>query len=113
MNSEIHEQLRERTKQFAVRIIRLARALPQSREGDVIARQVLRSGTAVAANYRADFVSKISVVVEEADETVFWLELAESSGLVPAEKLQSLTKEAKELLAIFPASRRTAKQDSK
>ncbi len=113
----MHEQLRERTKQFALRIIRLSRHLPTTREADVIAKQVLRSGTAVAANYRAagrsrsraDFVSKISVVAEEADETVFWLELLEEAGLLPATRLEPLLDEARQLAAIFTASRRTAK----
>jgi len=91
--------------------------LPAGRETDVIAKQILRSGTAVAANYhaagrsrpRADFVSKISVVAEEADETVFWLELLEEAGLLPANKLEPLLGEARQLTAIFTASRRTAK----
>jgi four helix bundle protein len=117
VGNDMHQQLRERTKKFALRIIRFSKSLPPNREGDVIGRQVLRSGTAVAANYRAagrsrsraDFVSRISVVVEEADETVFWLELASEAGLVPFDKLQSLLREANELLAIFSASRRTAK----
>ncbi len=117
MGIEKHEQLRQRTKQFALRIIRLSRHLPAGREADVIGRQILRSGTAVAANYRAagrsrsraDFISKISVVAEEADETVFWLELLEDTDLVPTSKLEPLLDEARQLAAIFTASRRTAK----
>jgi four helix bundle protein len=117
MGVERHEELRQRTKQFALRIIRLSRHLPPGRETDVIGKQVLRSGTAVAANYRAagrsrsraDFISKISVVAEEADETVFWLELLEDAGLLPAAKLEPLLDEARQLAAIFTASRRTAK----
>ena len=117
MGSEMHQELRQRTKRFALRIIRFSKSLPASREGDVIARQVLRSGTAVAANYRAagrsrsraDFISRISVAVEEADETVFWLELASEAGLVAPDKLEPLVREANALLAIFSASRRTAK----
>ena len=78
------EALKLRTKQFAIRIVGVVRSLPRTREGDVIGKQLLRCGTAVAANYRAvcrsrsnaEFISKISIVVEEADETVFWLELA-------------------------------------
>ena len=77
------EQLRERTKLFAIRIVRLFRALQKTAEGRVLGRQLLRSGTGVAANYRAacrarsrpEFIAKIGIVVEEADETVFWLEL--------------------------------------
>ncbi|HYX70879.1 MAG TPA: four helix bundle protein [Terriglobales bacterium] len=118
MGIEKHEQLRQRTKRFALRVIRLSQALPQRREADVIARQVLRSGTAVAANYRAagrarsraGFIAKLGVVVEEADETVFWLEMLEESGLVAAAKLADLHKEAEELLLIFSASRRTARE---
>ncbi|MBZ5648741.1 MAG: four helix bundle protein [Acidobacteriia bacterium] len=116
---DLHQQLRERSKQFAVRIVRLSNHLPKTREGDVLARQLLRSGTSVAANYRAagrsrsraDFISKISIAVEEADETVFWLELLHESGLVNSNRLEPLILEAKELLAIFSASRRTAKAD--
>src|SRR5216684_3299767 len=77
------EQLRLRTKQFAIRIVRLFRALPKSDEARVIGKQMLRSGTSVAANYRAvcrarsqaEFVSRMGLVVEEIDETVFWIEL--------------------------------------
>ena len=118
MGIEKHEQLRQRSKRFALRIIRLSEALPPRRAADVIARQVLRSGTAVAANYRAagrarsraEFIAKLGVVVEEADETVFWLEMLEESGLVRASKLADLRKEAEELLLIFSASRRTARE---
>lgn len=112
-----HEELRKRTKAFAVRIVKLCRALPENREGDVFGRQLLRAGTSVGANYRAagrsrskaDFVSKITVVLEEADETVFWLEMLRESGLIPAHRLGPLLDEANQLVAIFSASRRTAK----
>ncbi len=111
------EQLRERTKQFALRIVRLFRSLPKSDEARILGRQVLRSGTSVAANYRAicrarskaEFVAKIGTVVEEADETVFWLELLVETGTVPKVRMQDLLAEANELLAIFAASQRTAK----
>jgi four helix bundle protein len=84
------EQLRARTKQFAIRIVRLFKSLPRTEEARVIGKQVLQAGTSVAANYRAvcrarsrpEFVSKIGVVVEEADETVFWLELLVDTGVV-------------------------------
>ena len=113
------ETMKLRTKQFAIRIVGVARTLPRTREGDVIGRQLLRSGTAVAANYRAvcrarshaEFISKISIVVEEADETVFWLELLADTEIIPAQKLSLLMKEANELLAICAASLRTAKQN--
>ena len=118
MSIDQHQLLRDRTKKFALRIIRVSQALPRTREANVIGTQVLRSGTSVAANYRAagrsrsraEFASRIGVVVEEADETVFWLELLVESGIIPAEKLNAIMKEANELLAIFSASRATAKR---
>src|SRR5580700_3567252 len=102
------EAMKLRTKQFAVRIVSVSRSLPRSREGDVIGKQLLRSGTAVAANYRAvcrarskaEFISKMSIVVEEADETVFWLELLGDTRIAQAAKLALLLKEANELVAI-------------
>ena len=113
-----HEVLRQRTKEFALRILRLFQSLPKTEEGRIIGRQLLRSGTAVAANYRAvgrarskaEFISKMGIVVEEIDEVVFWLELISDGGLVPALRLADLRKEANELLAIFAASQHTAKK---
>lgn len=110
------EQVRDRTKQFALRIIRLVRSLPRSSEAQVLGKQLLRSGTSVGANYRAagrarskaEFVSKIGVV-EEADETVFWLECLIESGIVKEALLGDLLTEANELVAIFAASQRTAR----
>ncbi len=112
------EELRDRTKRFAIRIVRLFRLLPKTDEARTIGRQLLRSGTSVAANYRAvcrarskaEFIAKIGVVVEEADETVFWLELLIDTGIIAREKLNDLLKEANELLAIFAASQITAKR---
>jgi four helix bundle protein len=117
MNSEKHQELRTRTKAFALRVIRMSQALPRSREANVLIQQVLRSATGMAANYRAagrsrskaEFIAKIGVVVEEADETVFWLEMLLDSGMVRPEKLQNLLAEATQLVAIFTASRKTAK----
>jgi four helix bundle protein len=117
MNSEKHQELRTRTKAFALRIIRMSQALPRNREANVILNQVLRSATGIAANYRAagrsrskaEFIAKIGVVVEEADETVFWLEMLADSGIVRPEKLANLQAEATELVAIFTASRKTAR----
>jgi four helix bundle protein len=111
------EDLRRRTKEFALRIIKLFRALPKTEEARILGRQVLRSGTAVAANYRsaccgrsrADFISKIGLTVEEADETVFWLELIVDAGIFKSSKLDSLIAEANELVRIFQATRTTAK----
>jgi four helix bundle protein len=100
------EELRQRTKQFALRVIRLFRALPKTEEARVLGKQVLRSGTAVAANYRsacrarsrADFISKIGITVEEADETAFWLELLIDAGIVRRGRLEKLQAEANELV---------------
>jgi four helix bundle protein len=111
-------QLKERTKQFAIRIIRMLRALPKTDEARVISRQLLRAATSVAANYRAvcrarstaDFVAKMGLVVEEADETVFWLELLADAGIIQKARLEQLEREANELLAIFAASQRTVKR---
>src|SRR5215471_4102003 len=113
------EQIRDRTKQFAIRIVRLFRSLPKTEEARIIGRQVLRSGTSVAANYRAvcrarskaEFVSRIGTVVEEADETVFWLELLIETGVISQSRTDGLLKEANELLSIFAASQRTAKKN--
>lgn len=112
------EVLKTRTKKFAIRVVRLFRSVRNVEEGRIIGRQVLRSGTAVAANYRvacrarshAEFVAKIGVVVGEADETVFWLELLVDTGVVSKSTMGSLLTEANELLAIFAASQRTAKR---
>ena len=110
------EDLRGRTKRFALRIIKLFRALPRSEEARILGKQVLRSGTSVAANYRAlcrarskaEFVAKMGIVIEEADETIFWLELLVEAGIVPEAKMDDLIAEANELTAIFVASRKTA-----
>lgn len=113
----MQEALRTRTKQFALNIIRLTRQLPGNTEGWVIGKQMLRSGTSVAANYRAascarsqaEFVAKIGVVVEEADETAFWLDLLHAAGTVDPKQLAPIIHEANELVRIFAASYQTAK----
>ena len=110
------QELKQRTNKFALRILDLADALPQTRSGNVIAGQIIRSGTSVAANYRAlcpaksraDFINKTSIVEEEADESCFWLQLLIDRGLLAAGRVQPLLKEANELTAIFVASRKTA-----
>ena len=92
------EELKERTKQFAVRIVRLFQSLPKTEEARVLGRQVLRSGTGVGANYRAvcrarsrsEFIAKLGVVLEEADETVFWLELLIETGIVQQPRMEAL-----------------------
>ena len=111
------EALRARTKKFALRIIRLFRRLPRSPDAQVLGKQLLRSGTSIGANYRAaglarskaEFISKIAIVVEETDETVFWLECLIESGIIPEALLRDLLVEANELLAIFAASLRTSR----
>src|SRR2546422_5736302 len=115
------EQMRARTKQFAIRVVRLFRALPKTREAMVMGNQLLRSGTSVAANYRAacrarsraEFLSKLGVVEEEADESVFWLELLTDANLVRRERLRDLVSEARQITAIFVASRRTVKSNNR
>ena len=118
MDPAAAEELKRRTKQFGLRIIRLYRALPRNSEAQVIGRQVLRSGTSVGANYRAvcrarssaEFVSKLGVVIEEADESLYWLEMLLDSGTVAENRLAALVKEAEELICIFVAARQTARQ---
>jgi four helix bundle protein len=115
-----HFALRDRTKRFALRVLKLCDSLPKTDAGRTISRQLLRSGTSVAANYRAvgragsqaEFVAKMGVVIEEADESEFWLELLVDSGIIPKPRLDELTLEANESVAIFVASQKTAKQTS-
>lgn len=111
------DELKRRTKRFALTIIDLFRTLPRTEDARVLGKQMLRSGTSVAANYRAtcrarskaEFIAKIGIVVEEADETVLWLEMLTESGIVPSAATQPLLKEGNELLAITAASYHTAK----
>lgn len=111
------DELKQRTKIFALRVINLCRSVQSGDVARTLARQLLRPGTSVGANYRAvcrarskaEFIAKIGVVVEEADETVFWLELMAESNLVKPSRLQALQQEANELLAIFAASQHTAR----
>ena len=110
-------ELKNRTKKFALDIIRLVSELPETKAGHTIGNQIIRSGTSVAANYRsacrarsnADFASKINLVEEESDETQFWLELILDANLLKRERLQTLLKEADELTAIFTAAGKTAR----
>jgi four helix bundle protein len=114
------EELRDRTKAFALRIIRLFRAMPYRTDTQVLGKQLLRCGTSVAANYRAvcrarskaEFVARIGIAAEEADESVLWLELLNESGITKPELTTDLLKEAKELTAILTASQQTAKKGS-
>jgi four helix bundle protein len=119
--TEKTEELRKRTMQFALRVVRLFRSLPSSAEARVVGQQLLRSGTPVAANYRAvckarsraDFISKLGIVEEEIDESVFWLEFLVEAQVMPRKRMSELIGEAKQLTAIFGASRRTAKQNNR
>ena len=116
MNTDIEfrEAFKQRLKQFALRIIKLYQALPKSGEAQVIGNQLLRSATSMAANYRAacrarsgkEFYSKLSIVVEEADETLFWLELLSESEIFAGEKLNPITAEALEILKIVAKARK-------
>jgi four helix bundle protein len=111
------EALKVRTKDFALRVLRLYRSLPRTEESRILGSQLLRSSTSIGANYRAacrgrsraEFIAKLGVVLEEADETVFWLELLQEGTIFPAGKLRDLLQEANELVAIFASSVRTAK----
>ena len=109
------EQLRQRTKQLAIRVIKMSRTLPRTKEVLVIGDQMIRSATSVGANYRvvcrarskAEVTSKLSIVIEEADETAFWLDILIETQIVSQERLQSLISETDELLAIFSSARST------
>ena len=112
------EQMKKRTKEFAKEIIKLCRKLPNNREGRLIGAQIFRSGTSVASNYRAacrarskaEFISKLSVVEEEADETLFWLDLIDEMGIFDSALLDSLKKENDEIIAIIVASIKTTRK---
>jgi four helix bundle protein len=114
-------ELKQRTKQFAIRIVTIFRSLPHSPDAQTLGKQLLRSGTSVGANYRAvcrarsqtEFIARMGIVVEEADETVFWLELLSETGVVRPERTQDLLNEANELVKIFGASLRTSKHGVK
>jgi len=111
------EQLKDRTKKLAIDIIRLTDTLPKSDSTTILNRQIIRSATSIAANYRAacrarskaDFVNKLGIVEEESDETLFWLEMFIESGKVRKENIAYLYKEVNEIVAIFSASHKTAK----
>ncbi len=111
------EEMRQRTKQFSYRVLKLFRALPRNAEGYIVGKQLLRSGTSVAANYRAvcrarskaEFIAKLGVVLEEADESVFWLEFIDDNEILKKSRVAALLNEARQLTAIFAASQATAK----
>jgi four helix bundle protein len=112
------EEMKRRTKEFAKEIIKLCRSLPKNREGRLIGEQIFRSGTSIAANYRAacrarstaEFISKMGIVEEEADETLFWLEIIQEMDVMKTELLQAIIKENNEIISIVVSSIKTAKQ---
>ena len=114
-------ELKRRTQRFAIDIIKFVEDLPSTRSLNVLSNQLLRSSSSVGANYRsackgkstADFINKIVIVEEEADESVYWLELMEESGLVNSKETVALKKEANELTAIFTAIGKTAKANQR
>jgi four helix bundle protein len=116
--STFNETMRTRTKDFAIRVVKMYSKLPQTEECKVIGKQLLRSATSVAANFRAscrarsdkEHYAKMCIVIEETDESLFWIELLEESELVPSEKLASLKQEITEILSIFAKSRKTMKE---
>ena len=111
------EELKTRTKKCAIDVIRFVDTLPKSDSTTVISRQIIRSAKSVAANYRAacrarskaDFINKLGIVEEEANETLFWLEMFVESGKVKKESIADIYKEVDEIVAIFSASHKTAK----
>jgi len=110
------KELQDRTKKFALRVIKLVRELEKDSIGRIIGKQLLRSATSIAANYRGvcraksvkDFIAKLAVVIEEADETIFWLEIISEADLIKKILIEDLLKEANELTAIMVASRHSA-----
>ncbi len=112
------DELKERTMDFAVRVLKMVDALPNTTAGRTVGGQIARSSTSVAANYRAalrtksdaDFINKITIVLEETDESGFWIELAERTELFPPKRLKALLQESEELTKIFNATRTTARR---
>ncbi|HUU93824.1 MAG TPA: four helix bundle protein [Phycisphaerae bacterium] len=119
--TDAREQLRPRTKQFALRTIRVIDALPKTSPAQVIGKQLLRSALSVGANYRAacrarsraEFVAKMGIVEEESDEARYWMEILTEAGLLKQEQLAPLMKEAGEIAAMVVASIKTARKQSK
>ena len=124
MNNELEKKdkklvdLQTRTKQYAFRIIKLTEALPKTNTARVLGNQLLRSGTSVAANYRAacrarsraEFIAKLGIIIEEADESEFWLEMIVETALMKKERIQPLLGETKEIISIMVASRKSARK---
>jgi len=112
------DELKQRTKLFALRVIKLFKTLPNTADAQIIGKQLLRSATSVAANYRAacrarsnaEFHSKVSIVIEEADETMFWIELLWEADIVKKELLGNLYQENEEILKIMATSRKNSEK---
>ena len=110
-------ELERRTKEFSLQLIRFLKSLPRNYLGEIMGKQLLKSGTSIGANYReanraeskADFIHKLAIAEKEASETVYWLELMVEAGIGNREDVARLLKETKELLAIFTAAGRTSK----
>ena len=111
------DEMKQRTKKFALRIIKLVESLPKTRTSDVLGKQLLRSGTSVGANYRAacrgkslpDFIAKLGIVEEEADESLYWIELLVEASQVKNELVINLLDEANQIVAIVVSAIRTSK----
>jgi four helix bundle protein len=111
------EELKQRTKQFGIRIVKLVEALPRNQSAAIMGRQLLRSSTFVGANYRAvcrarsraDFIAKLGIVEEECDESLYWLEMLVETGQINAALVAGLVEEGQEILAIIVASAKTAR----
>ena len=118
MKADSRQDLRKRTSEFALRIIKLYAALPKTTEAQVLGKQLLRSGTSVGAHYReacraksnADFISKIEGGLQELDETTYWMELLSEGEIIASTRLQSLEAEANELIAMFVTMAKGMKQ---
>lgn len=113
-----NDEMRNRTKKFSLRVIKLFQSLPKTEEAKILGRQLLRSGTSVGANFRAttrvrsrkEFFAKLSITVEEADESAFWMELLIEAGIISDKKLSALYDEALEITKITASSRKTFKR---
>jgi four helix bundle protein len=110
------EEMKARTRKFAVRVLKLADSLPRTPSGRTLARQIAASGTSAAANYRSackarsrrEFIAKIGVAEEEADETQFWIEMIVEANLIPKKRVDPLYNEAQQITAMFASSRKSA-----
>ncbi len=114
-------QLKNRTKNFAIRVFKMVEKLPKSKGSEVITCQIIKTSSSVAANYRAvcrakskaDFINKLKIVEEESDESLFWLKFIEDLELIQKKLLKDLIKEANELVSIFTAALKTSKTNNK